>query len=78
MTKSNASVKLEGQGCPVIDRKYKVKATLTFDPLTPKSIGGHLLVKTNAPTKFEGQQPIACQVIDRKPFHLQGQCNLDL
>jgi hypothetical protein len=37
--------------------------TLTFDP---KINRGHLLAQTNAPTKFEGQQPMGCQVIDWK------------
>jgi hypothetical protein len=32
--------------------------TLTFDP---KIIRGHLLAKTNAPTKSDGKMPMGCQ-----------------
>jgi hypothetical protein len=39
--------------------------TLTYDPTI---IRGHLQPKTNARTKFEGQQPMGSQVIDWKPF----------
>jgi hypothetical protein len=42
---------------------YKVNMTLTIDHNINR---GHLLAKTNAPTKFEGQGPMGCQVIDWK------------
>jgi hypothetical protein len=51
---------------------------LDFWPLNPKLQMGHVLVKTNALTKFEDQQPMDCQVIDQKQFYLQGHCDLDL
>jgi hypothetical protein len=36
---------------------------------------GHLLAKTNAPTKFEGQ---LVKLLIRNSFYIQGQCNIDL
>jgi hypothetical protein len=47
---------------------YKVNVALTFDPLTSKSIGSNYLPIQMHPTKFEGQQPKGCQVIDCKPY----------
>lgn len=51
--------------------------TLTFDLVTPKSIGGHLLVMQNLNTKFEVPRPRHSQVNDWKQFghhfHIQAQ-----
>jgi hypothetical protein len=49
--------------------------TLTFDA---KINRGHLPAKTNPTSKFEGKQPMRCQVIERKLFYLQGQFDLDI
>jgi hypothetical protein len=37
-------------------------------PIELKDNRGNLLAKTNVLTKFEGEQPIGCQVIHRKPL----------
>jgi hypothetical protein len=46
-------------------------------PPAPKINRGHLLAKANVPMQFEGQGLMGCQVIDRKPFYLQGQYDLN-
>jgi hypothetical protein len=54
----------------LIGNGFTYKATSSKWPwsLTTKIKKGHLLFKTNALTKFEGQRPMACQGIDWKPF----------
>ena len=60
-----------------LNKMVKVIVALTFDPLSTKSIGGHRLMLTNLPMKFE--DPL---VIERKPFgqviHVEGHCDVDL
>jgi hypothetical protein len=64
----------------LIENHFEIQGQCNLDLCSsdPKIIRGHLLAKTNAPSKFEGQKPIACQGIFRIRFYLQGQCNLDL
>jgi hypothetical protein len=51
--------------------------TLTFDPLTRKIYKGYVQAKTNPYTKFEVPRPKCFLVIDREPFGLQTNRQID-
>jgi len=57
LAKTNASIKFYGHWLSnywlETNLAYKVNVTLTFEPLTPKSIGSSTTSKTNASMKFK-------------------------
>jgi hypothetical protein len=85
LTKSNAFVKFEGQGsmdCRVIDCTLswhtKSNVTITFEPLTPKSMRVISMPRPIHLCSFRAKGSWVVKLLIRNHFYLQGQYDLDL